>query len=152
MKINEAVRGERLAHRNALIQHLKTVVVAQDRSACPSPASLTHLHDSTGLNKALLSVDIAAEEAIDRNIEQRYDEKIRTAYNTESRRLQDLAKRADSADLLKHTLRASSQRAHELVQEEKSQRFNALNPLSEDLCTESRTLSTCTSSKVSPKR
>jgi hypothetical protein len=31
MKINEAVRDERLAHRTALIQHLKTVVVAQDR-------------------------------------------------------------------------------------------------------------------------
>jgi hypothetical protein len=109
----------------------------------------SHHTNSTGLNKALLSVDIAAEDAIDRNMERRYDEKIRTAHNTETKRLQEMAKKADSADLLKHTLRTSSQRAQELIQEEKSQRFNALNPLSEELCTESRTLSTCTSSKVS---
>lgn len=107
------------------------------------------LNDRTGLNKALTAVDMAAEETVDRNMERRYEEKLRTAQNIETRRYQDAVLKADSADTLKHTLRESSHRARDLISEEKSLRFNALNPMNDSgLLTESRTLSTYTSSKV----
>jgi uncharacterized membrane protein len=100
------------------------------------------------LNKALLATDVALEEAVDRNMEKRFAEKLQTAHHIETRRYHESMIRAESADRLKHTLRESSQKSQELIQEEKSQRFNALNPLNDSLFTDSRTLSTCTSSKV----
>lgn len=103
----------------------------------------------TGLNQALTAVDLAVEETIDRNMEKRYEEKLRTAHNIETKRYHDAVVKADSADTLKQTLRESSQRARELIHEEKSQRFHALNSMNDsNLLTESRTLSSYTSSKV----
>jgi hypothetical protein len=40
-KLNEEAKIQRLKHRNALIQHLKTVVVAQDRYVSRSITSPT---------------------------------------------------------------------------------------------------------------
>lgn len=148
-KLNEEAKIQRLKHRNALIQHLKTVVVAQDRYVSRSITSPTLMPPiRTGLNKALLATDVALEEAVDRNMEKRFAEKLQTAHHIETRRYHESMIRAESADRLKHTLRESSQKSQELIQEEKSQRFNALNPLNDSLFTDSRTLSTCTSSKV----
>lgn len=100
------------------------------------------------MNKALLATEVALEEAVDRNFEKRFEEKLRTAHQIERRRYHDYLIRSESADHLKHTLRESSQKTQELIQEEKSLRFNALNPLNDSLFADSRTLSSCTSSKV----
>ena len=90
---------ERFNHRKVLLQHLKTVIVAQDRLllylflfvSISLPVSLTlFLHPSrTGLNQALLSADLQSDEIIDSNIEKQFYNKMRTAYNIENWKLFD---------------------------------------------------------------
>lgn len=119
-------------HRKVLLQHLKTVIVAQDR---------------TGINQALMTADIAADEAVERNMEQQFYNKMRTAHNIESWKVHESNLRSSSASLLKQTLRTSSHQAKETINEEKLERIRSLNQFDEVL--KPKVLSSYTSSKVS---